>query len=115
LIGATATATEILKSLVLPGVGNFTIVDGKKITGEDIGNNFFLEKGTKYSTFHHSMFYKINSFQTLLVNPEALLPRDYYSNSIPKFVATVSTRVLIKFCAIDPISSIVLTSSLPPS
>ena len=45
LIGATATATEILKSLVLPGVGRFTIVDGKKITGEDIGNNFFLEKG----------------------------------------------------------------------
>ena len=42
LIGATATATEILKSLVLPGVGRFTIVDGKKVTGEDIGNNFFL-------------------------------------------------------------------------
>lgn len=44
LIGATATATEILKSLVLPGVGRFTIVDGKKVTGEDIGNNFFLDK-----------------------------------------------------------------------
>ena len=45
LIGATATATEILKSLVLPGVGRFTIVDGKKVTAEDIGNNFFLERG----------------------------------------------------------------------
>ena len=45
LIGATATATEILKSLVLPGIGGFTIVDGKKVTGEDIGNNFFLDKG----------------------------------------------------------------------
>ena len=43
LIGATATSTEILKSLVLPGVGNFTIVDGKKVTPEDIGNNFFLD------------------------------------------------------------------------
>ena len=43
LIGATATATEILKSLVLPGVGSFTIVDGKKVTAEDIGNNFFLD------------------------------------------------------------------------
>ena len=39
LIGATATGTEILKSLVLPGVGNFTIVDGKKVTPEDLGNN----------------------------------------------------------------------------
>ena len=44
IVGATATATEILKSLVLPGVGKFTIVDGNVVTGEDIGNNFFLEK-----------------------------------------------------------------------
>jgi len=25
-------------------VGHFTILDGKKVTGEDIGNNFFLDK-----------------------------------------------------------------------
>jgi len=43
MIGATATATEILKSLVLPGVGCFTIIDGKEVTQEDIGNNFFLD------------------------------------------------------------------------
>nr|CAD7442558.1 unnamed protein product [Timema bartmani] len=43
LINATATGTEILKSLVLPGIGAFTIVDGKKVTEEDIGCNFFLD------------------------------------------------------------------------
>ncbi|PSN45360.1 NEDD8-activating enzyme E1 regulatory subunit [Blattella germanica] len=43
LINATAVGTEILKSLVLPGIGAFTIVDGKKITEEDIGCNFFLD------------------------------------------------------------------------
>ena len=37
LINATGTGTEILKSLVLPGIGAFTIVDGKKVTEEDIG------------------------------------------------------------------------------
>ncbi|CAL1541660.1 unnamed protein product [Lymnaea stagnalis] len=42
LINATATGTEILKNLVLPGVGSFTIVDGQKVQGEDVGNNFFL-------------------------------------------------------------------------
>lgn len=36
LINATGLGTEILKSLVLPGIGAFTIVDGKKITVEDI-------------------------------------------------------------------------------
>ncbi|KAF4090858.1 hypothetical protein AMELA_G00030410 [Ameiurus melas] len=42
LINATASGTEILKNLVLPGIGAFTIVDGHKVTGEDVGNNFFL-------------------------------------------------------------------------
>ncbi|XP_040575063.1 NEDD8-activating enzyme E1 regulatory subunit [Lepeophtheirus salmonis] len=44
LLHANATGTEILKSLVLPGVGAFTIVDDKKVSGEDLGNNFFLEE-----------------------------------------------------------------------
>ncbi|XP_064646486.1 NEDD8-activating enzyme E1 regulatory subunit-like isoform X2 [Lineus longissimus] len=44
LINATATGTETLKNLILPGIGSFTIVDGHKITGEDMGNNFFLDR-----------------------------------------------------------------------
>uniref|UniRef100_A0AAR2LIJ7 NEDD8-activating enzyme E1 regulatory subunit n=1 Tax=Pygocentrus nattereri TaxID=42514 RepID=A0AAR2LIJ7_PYGNA len=42
LLNATATGTEILKNLILPGIGAFTIVDGHRVTGEDVGNNFFL-------------------------------------------------------------------------
>ncbi|XP_031558271.1 NEDD8-activating enzyme E1 regulatory subunit-like [Actinia tenebrosa] len=44
LINASATGTEILKNLILPGMGSFTIIDGNKVSGENIGNNFFLEK-----------------------------------------------------------------------
>lgn len=44
LINATATGTEILKNIILPGVGSFTIVDGGCITEEDLGNNFFFDK-----------------------------------------------------------------------
>uniref|UniRef100_A0A8C5J9G2 NEDD8 activating enzyme E1 subunit 1 n=1 Tax=Junco hyemalis TaxID=40217 RepID=A0A8C5J9G2_JUNHY len=44
VINATATGTEILKNLVLPGIGSFTIVDGNRVSGEDVGNNFFLQK-----------------------------------------------------------------------
>ncbi|XP_076766314.1 nedd8-activating enzyme E1 regulatory subunit APP-BP1 [Xylocopa sonorina] len=43
VINATGLGTEILKSLVLPGIGAFTIVDGKKVTSEDIEAIFFLE------------------------------------------------------------------------
>ncbi|KAL3860740.1 hypothetical protein ACJMK2_010815 [Sinanodonta woodiana] len=44
LINATATGTEIMKNLILPGIGSFTVVDGQKVLGEDAGNNFFLTK-----------------------------------------------------------------------
>ncbi|KAJ3311180.1 NEDD8-activating enzyme E1 regulatory subunit [Blyttiomyces sp. JEL0837] len=42
LLNATATGTEILKNLVLPGIGAFTILDNHVVTGADIGSNFFL-------------------------------------------------------------------------
>lgn len=37
LINVTACGTEILKGIVLPGIGGFTIVDGGVVTEEDIG------------------------------------------------------------------------------
>ena len=40
LINATATGTEILKNLILPGIGSFTVVDGNKVQGEDAGNKW---------------------------------------------------------------------------
>ncbi|KAJ6487955.1 hypothetical protein C8R45DRAFT_995037 [Mycena sanguinolenta] len=43
VISASATSTSILKNLVLPGVGHFTILDPATVTARDAGNNFFLE------------------------------------------------------------------------
>jgi amyloid beta precursor protein binding protein 1 len=43
LVNATATGTEILKNLILPGIGSFTIVDDHKVSGADAGSNFFLD------------------------------------------------------------------------
>ncbi|CAG9100683.1 unnamed protein product [Plutella xylostella] len=43
LINANALGTEILKSIVLPGIGAVTIVDEHIVSEEDIGSNFFLE------------------------------------------------------------------------
>ncbi|XP_038628682.1 NEDD8-activating enzyme E1 regulatory subunit [Tachyglossus aculeatus] len=46
LINATATGTEILKNLILPGIGSYTIIDGNQVSGEDVGNNFFLQRSS---------------------------------------------------------------------
>ena len=48
VISASATSTSILKNLVLPGIGHFTIIDDKVVTPEDAGNNFFFNG-------HHSI------------------------------------------------------------
>jgi NEDD8-activating enzyme E1 regulatory subunit len=43
LINATIVGTEILKSMILPGVGYFNIIDDKTVTQDDIDNNFFIK------------------------------------------------------------------------
>ena len=42
LINADAAGTETLKNLVLPGVGDFEILDNNNVTPVDISNNFFV-------------------------------------------------------------------------
>lgn len=42
LVNASATGTETLKNLVLPGIRSFTIVDGAQVSDIDRGNNFFV-------------------------------------------------------------------------
>ena len=43
VVSGRATSTSILKNLVLPGVGHFTILDHDKVSYADAGNNFFLD------------------------------------------------------------------------
>ena len=44
LIGSTFTGCETLKNLVLPGIGQFTIIDDHIVTELDAGSSFFIEK-----------------------------------------------------------------------
>jgi amyloid beta precursor protein binding protein 1 len=46
VIGASATATSILKNLVLPGIGHITLLDHGDVSPADAGNNFFFEGPT---------------------------------------------------------------------
>lgn len=47
LINATPLGTEVVKSIVLPGVGSVTIVDENTVTDDDVESNFFLEPSSK--------------------------------------------------------------------
>lgn len=42
LLNASAVGCEVLKNIVLPGFGQFTIIDDKNVIEEDLGVNFFI-------------------------------------------------------------------------
>lgn len=44
LINATATGSEVLKNLVLPGIGKFTIIDDNTVDQSCLQGNFFLNR-----------------------------------------------------------------------
>jgi len=44
LLNATAVGSEVLKNIVLPGFGQFSIVDGENVTPQDLGVNFYINK-----------------------------------------------------------------------
>ena len=44
-LNSDSCSSEILKNLILSGVGEVTIVDDAKISSEDIKNNFFVDNG----------------------------------------------------------------------
>lgn len=43
---ATATSAQILKNLVLPGIGSFSLFDSQSVSEPDLGHNFFLEESS---------------------------------------------------------------------
>ncbi|KAI7863001.1 NEDD8 activating enzyme E1 subunit 1 [Spinellus fusiger] len=43
LLHATSTGCEVLKNLVLSGIGHVTVVDGQAVREQDMQTNFFLE------------------------------------------------------------------------
>lgn len=44
LVNATAVGCEVIKNLILPGIGSFTIIDPSIVTEEDLGTNFYVDK-----------------------------------------------------------------------
>lgn len=42
LLNASSVGAEVLKNIVLPGFGKFSIVDHRKVTSRDLGKNFYV-------------------------------------------------------------------------
>lgn len=47
VLGASHLGACVLKNLILPGIGSFTLVDGTLVSDYDLGNNFFVTSDAK--------------------------------------------------------------------
>ena len=98
LLNGSATGTETLKNLVLPGIGSFTVVDGADVTISDLGNNFFLEEeqiGKKRAECVTALLQELNEHVSgSYVNEdisEVLAARPDFLNSFTMVIATQMT------------------------
>ncbi|SAM64750.1 related to auxin-resistance protein [Ustilago bromivora] len=80
VVGASALSAQILKNLVLPGIGLFVLLDDAIVNDADLGVNFFLQPGEsegKYAAEEMCrLLAEMNSSVTCsakLQNPAALL------------------------------------------
>uniref|UniRef100_A0A5S6Q0R0 NEDD8-activating enzyme E1 regulatory subunit n=1 Tax=Trichuris muris TaxID=70415 RepID=A0A5S6Q0R0_TRIMR len=93
LLNASATGCEALKSLVLPGIGNFTIVDGDKVDPESAADNFFLDFNLSGEPKA-----KVSCERLMMLNPEvegnyvAQDPEDLFSSD-PHFFGSFSVVI----------------------
>ncbi|CAF0710385.1 unnamed protein product [Brachionus calyciflorus] len=79
LINASAAGTETLKSMVLPGVGYFSIIDDNSVTKEDVAKNFFVT----YDSIGQSRA-KVASENLCELNPDVI--GDYLAESIDRIL-----------------------------
>ncbi len=85
LVNATGTGAEILKNLVLPGIGAFTIVDSNHVTVNDLNSNFFIPSdklGTRRGNCVAEMLRELNTEVRSMVCSENL---DYILDNSPHF------------------------------
>ncbi|GJQ09482.1 hypothetical protein GpartN1_g1273.t1 [Galdieria partita] len=111
LFDASATGTETLKNLILPGVGSFVVIDDKETSWKDLGRNFFVDQDAVFNRK-----FRADTTQRLLqeLNDEVLgfsqtVSIDYFlkeyqpeDNLLPVFVCcSLDEQVLLKtseFC-----------------
>ena len=114
LLNATATGTEILKNLVLPGITSFTVVDSAKVTACDLGTNFFLSGkylGTSRARCCMQLLQKLNNVNGEYIEEDIEDILDSNPEFLCQFTIVIATS--LTEASLSRISQILWTSSIP--
>ena len=60
VIGVTALSNELLKNIVLAGVGHVTLLDSSKVSPKDLGSQFLLRKENVGENVRVIYFYDVS-------------------------------------------------------
>lgn len=98
LINASAVGTEVLKNLVLPGIGSVTVIDGANVSLADRGNNFFVTSDFSSTTNINRAHITATALQEL--NSDVSV--SYIPHHIQSFItsASAATAFFRKFSAV---------------
>lgn len=117
VVGASALSAQILKNLVLPGIGSFVLLDDAIVSGADLGVNFFLQPGESEGKYAAEEMCRILTemntsvaSEAKLANPASLLQSD--PSFFAGFTLAISVNQSISF---DLALSDALWSLQPPS
>lgn len=114
LLNATATGTEILKNLILPGVGGFTIVDNAKVSAPDLGSNFFVSPkclGQSRAECAVRMLQKLNDVKGNFIEDDIEAVISSNPDFFTQFTIVVATS--LPEVTLSRIAAILWTSSTP--
>lgn len=108
VLNSSGVSSEVLKNLVLPGIGFFTIIDDALVTDKDLGDNFFVTKndiGRPRAEVVKSWLLELNpdvqgesilsSAQEVLLTPSLF---KNFSIVIATQISFSQSRVLCKIC-----------------
>lgn len=114
VLGSGPTASENLKNLVLPNVGNFTIVDDELVSESDLGNNFFVDSeniGRPRATVVTELLFEMNpdvEGKYIVKKPIEIIENDI--EFFKKFTVVIATQIvgppvhkLAAFCYLEKI------------
>ncbi|SPO25263.1 related to auxin-resistance protein [Ustilago trichophora] len=117
VIGASALSAQILKNLVLPGIGSFVLLDEAIVNGADLGVNFFLQPGQSEGKYAAEEMCRLLAEMNTSVSAEAKLENHAsLLQSDPNYFASFTVVISVNQTrSFDLALSEALWSLQPPS
>lgn len=96
LVGASALSSQILKNLVLPGLGTFTICDDARVSQSDVASNFFLSQESVGQFYANELAHFVSELNPATTAHACTKSPSWLQGQEPAFFAAFSLIVCVR-------------------